>query len=67
MQRQISEHYFIWKGNLIKTSRSLEVELSPEWIEQLSRVVIDVAEGDAVHGEPVKGDNTVRRVDDSVF
>ena len=41
----------------------LKVE-GPKRVKQLPRVIIDIAERDTVHCEPVERYHTVRRVDD---
>ena len=50
----------------MELAAELEVE-RPEGEEQLPGVVVDVAQGHAVHGEAVEGDDPVGRVDDGVL
>ena len=50
----------------MELAAELEVE-GPEGEEQLPGVVVDVTQGHAVHGEAVKGNDPIGRVDDGVF
>ena len=54
------------RRDFVELAAELEVE-RPEGEEQLPGVVVDVAQGHAVHGEAVEGNDPVGRVDDCVL